>query len=366
MKVAIMGAGISGLSCAITLEKNGIEPVIFEKRSRVGDRFINAEAMFSILNRPAKDCLKLIDEDYGIHLRPIDEVNKLFIHSKTEVSSINGNIGYTNIRGRHDDSYEHQLEKQIKSKINFNSKESYEDLCRTFDYVVLATGDGNYASSIGNYRSDLTCTIKGAIVEGDFQKDSCHVWFNYEIIPKGYAWLIPFNEKEGNLVIAFPEYPTNIKLSIKDTWKKFYSLACKDLQQNFKITDSFEVNNYIMGICNKPCIENTYFVGNCFGAISPGFGFGQFVSILTGIYTAYDICGLGDYEKLTKPLFDNYNSSLVLRKSLEKLDDDKLDNIIRSIDSKLLDKAIDKMFSNDKSMDLLGLLTPFMKINNKR
>ena len=57
MKVAIMGAGISGLSCAIILERNGIEPTIFEKRGRVGDRFINSEAMFDILNRPIKDCL---------------------------------------------------------------------------------------------------------------------------------------------------------------------------------------------------------------------------------------------------------------------------------------------------------------------
>lgn len=31
MNVAIMGAGLSGLSCAIMLEKNGIEPYIFEK-----------------------------------------------------------------------------------------------------------------------------------------------------------------------------------------------------------------------------------------------------------------------------------------------------------------------------------------------
>lgn len=40
MKGAIMGAGISGLPCAITLEKNGIEPVIFEKRSRVRDSLL--------------------------------------------------------------------------------------------------------------------------------------------------------------------------------------------------------------------------------------------------------------------------------------------------------------------------------------
>ena len=62
MEVAIMGAGMSGLSCAITLEKHGITPTIFEKRNSVGDRFVNGEAMFSILNRPNKDCLPYIAE----------------------------------------------------------------------------------------------------------------------------------------------------------------------------------------------------------------------------------------------------------------------------------------------------------------
>ena len=54
-KWLLWGAGISGLSCALTLEKFGITPTIFEKRNSVGDRFVNAEAMFSILNRPSKD-----------------------------------------------------------------------------------------------------------------------------------------------------------------------------------------------------------------------------------------------------------------------------------------------------------------------
>lgn len=37
MRVAIIGAGISGLSCAYELEKNGIDPVIFEKNGRIGN-----------------------------------------------------------------------------------------------------------------------------------------------------------------------------------------------------------------------------------------------------------------------------------------------------------------------------------------
>ncbi|WP_353505385.1 NAD(P)-binding protein [Clostridium sp. Marseille-Q2269] len=68
MKVAIMGDGISGLSCAKTLEMYGIKPTIFEKRNRVGDRFVNAEAMFSVLDEPIKDCIPYLRGNYNINL----------------------------------------------------------------------------------------------------------------------------------------------------------------------------------------------------------------------------------------------------------------------------------------------------------
>jgi len=56
MDIAIMGAGLSGLSCAMTLEKNGISPTIFEKRSQIGDRFVNGEVLLSIFAFPVHDC----------------------------------------------------------------------------------------------------------------------------------------------------------------------------------------------------------------------------------------------------------------------------------------------------------------------
>ncbi|MGH4137594.1 NAD(P)-binding protein [Clostridium sp.] len=364
MEVAIMGAGLSGLSCAITLERYGITPTIFEKRNCVGDRFVNAEAMFSILNRPTKNWLPYLAENYHINLTPIDEVDKLFIHSKNEIGSIDGKIGHTNVRGRHEDSFENQLAKQVKANIKFNSTYEYEELCKNFEYVVLATGDGEYASSLGNYRCDLTCTIKGATVQGEFTRSNPHVWFNYEILPKGYGWLIPFSEKEADLVMAYPDYPDNIKLDINDMWGKFYDLACVNLDQKFKITDKFEVTRYMMGICDKPKIDNTYFVGNCFGTISPGLGFGQYASILTGIYSAYDICNLGNYEELSKPLVENYNHSLVFRRFMESLTDDEIDFGVRNSNKKLLDKFIDKICSNDSSIELLKFSTPLMRLWN--
>lgn len=364
MNVAIIGAGLSGLSCAITLEKYGIKPDIFEKRNCVGDRFVNAEAMFNILNRPAKDCIRYISDNYEINLKPIAEVNKLFIHSKNETGSIDGKIGYTNIRGRHEDSYENQMKRQVKAGIKFNSSYEYEELCKNFEYVVLAPGDGGYASHLGNYKCDLTCTIKGATVKGEFITSNPHVWFNYDILPKGYAWLIPFSEKEANLVLAYPDYPQNIRLDIKDLWKKLYNLVCRDIDQDLHITDNFEITRYMMGICNKAKIDNTYFVGNCFGTISPGLGFGQFASILTGVYSAYDICGFGNYEEFVKPLFENYEHSLVLRRFMENLTDEQLDFHIRNLNNNIIDKLVHNICSKNFRIDVLKLATPVMRILN--
>lgn len=361
MNVAIMGAGISGLSCAITLERFGIEPMIFEKRNCVGDRFINAESMFSILNRPVNDCIPYLAKNFHIFLLPTSKVDKIFIHSKNEVGSIDGKIGYTNIRGRHEDSYENQLAKQVKTKITMNSSYEYKYLCKDFEHVVVSTGDGAYASQVGNYRCDLTCTIKGVTVEGEFITSNPHVWFNYEILPKGYGWLIPYSEKEANLVIV---YPDNMKLDINETWEKFYDLACKNLDQNLKITDSFQIRNYMIGICKQPKINQSYFLGNCFGSIAPGLGFGQFTSILTGVYSAYDICGIATYEELTKPLIQNYNESLIFRRFLENLSDEQFDFHVKNLNNIILGKISGKACSKSSSIDYLHLATPFMKLWN--
>lgn len=364
MRVAIMGAGLSGLSCAITLEKYGVKPEIFEKRNCTGDRFVNAEGLISVLNRPVKNSLDFLAGKYGIALKPIDSIDRLFVHSNHEVSLLRGPFGYTNIRGRHEDSFENQLARMVKSEIRYNCDKEYDNLCREFDAVILATGDGAYAAHNGNYNCHTTFTLKGATVEGRFETDTPHLFFNYEVVPKGYSWILPYNSREANLVISYPDYPDNIKLGIDDMWNGLYALAEEALHQKFRVTDRFEITRYLVGICNKPRIDNTYYIGNCFGTISPGFGFGQFTSVLTGVYAALDICGKGKYEEMVKPLFKNFYHSLVLRENLENYTDEKFDSVIRKMNGKTLNRLIQKVCGRGCGFDLLKWSTPLMRLLN--
>ena len=364
MKVAIMGAGLSGLCCAITLERNGIDPVVFENRSQVGDRFVNGEVMLSILNRPVHDCLAYLSQEHGIYLQPVGNIKKLVLHSENEKAEVNGHLGFSNLRGRDADSFENQLARQYKGKLVLNSTSSYEELLEEFTHVIVATGDAAYTDKIQHYQKDLTVTLKGATVEGKFDRYTAAAWLDNRFAPGGYGYFIPISEEEANIVIAYPDYPENRSGNLEEMWDMFYERARMDLDQELKITDKFEVTRYIIGICKYPRIGNTLFVGNCYGSIMPFMGFGQFLAMMTGIYAAHDLCGEGRYEDLVKGFYKSYNNSLVLRRAMEKMDNAKQDFLVKSLNNGLTDRIFDV-----KRIDVLKLVSYLLRpvvIGSKR
>lgn len=360
MKIAIMGAGMSGLTCAITLEKHGISPTIFEKRSQVGDRFVNGETLMSVFNRPINNEYAYLSENHGIFLQPLANISKMNFYSENHQGVVNGHLGYINSRGREDESFESQLFRQVKSEIFFNSKFTYEELLQDFTHVIMATGDAEYALKAGNFQVDLTVSLKGATVEGDFDRNHVSIWLDNNLAPKGYGFLLPYSETEAVITMGYPDYPENQSVNVESLWEKFYAKVRQDLKQDLRITDQFNISRYIMGLCKYPRLANTFFVGNCFGAMMPGFGFGQLASMLTGIYAAHDLCGKGKYEELVKPLKKSYHNSLVIRHAMEGLDNHKLDLLVN-----LLNNIISTQILTNRKLNPLKLasyiLRPFIK-----
>lgn len=353
-----MGAGLSGLACAITLEQNGIKPIIFEKRSKVGDRFVNNEILLSVLSKPINDPIQYFSENHNIYLKPQNNIQRLIIHSPNQTAVICGKLGYTNLRGRINNSFEKQLKQQTGSKIKFKSKKSYEELLHKYTHVVLATGDAAYADKITNFDIKLSVKLKGANIKGNFDINTIHGWLNNNLAPQGYSYLIPTSHQKANIVIAYPEYPKNRNTESDILWERFKKEVSYTINQSFKIYDQFEISKYIIGLCKYPRIGNTFLVGNNFGSVMPLLGFGQTEAILTGIYAALDICGKGDYKELTKPLRKSFYDSLTLRRTMEKMSNNNFDTLVKSLQGKLGQTLFNSKINYLKILS--NLLQPFI------
>ncbi|WLR49830.1 NAD(P)-binding protein [Bacillus tianshenii] len=340
MKIAIIGAGLSGLACAITLEKHGYFVDIFEKRGMVGDRFVVAETMSSMLHIPIDDGVKYFSEEHDIHLKPSSNIRKMYVYSPNESACFEGHLGSINMRGKHPHSYEKQLEAQLHTKIYFNEDVSYDDIAKEYTHIVLATGDPSYTQMLQSFDTAVKVSFKGALVKGNFEVTDIHTWHNHHYAPKGVSYFLPHCQTEGSLIIAYPQYPENEGVQKEELWKRFYDEACKKLGQNLHITETFSLNNFVIGKARYPRIGNTFFTGNCLGVMTPFQGFGQLPSIISGIYAAHDLCGLGKYEELTKGLFQNYHDSLTLRRAIEQLSNDQLDLLTKAFRLEFVERAL--------------------------
>ncbi|UOQ44512.1 NAD(P)-binding protein [Halobacillus salinarum] len=340
MKIAIMGAGLSGLACAVTLEKHGYQADIFERRGMVGDRTVFAEGICSIFHPPIVDYIRFLSETYGLELRPTSNLYKIHIHSPNESATLEGNLGFINMRGKHPQSYDQQLAEQLKSPITFHHKASLEDMAKEYTHIIMATGDPLDTKKMQPFDTAYHATLLGAKIEGAFKRNEMHAWFNNAIAPKGMAYILPHSENEASLFLVYPQTPKNLTLDKDKLWNLLIPVVEKTLNQSITIVNKHSVEDFMIGKTAYPRIGNTLFTGNCFGCISPFIGFGEFSALLTGIYAAEDLCGISDYQKQTKKLYQKYHDSLTLRRAIEKLSNDQLDRVVKSLQSERVGKII--------------------------
>lgn len=328
MKIAILGAGVSGLSCAFRLEQLGFngEIDIYEERGDIGVGNIWIEYVAELMHRPIENMVSYLATRYQLYLLPLNAITSSINFGPTKMAEARGNLGITFARGNHPHALEKQIADKVTANIFFNSTVTLRELQRSYDVVVLATGNLHDVPEEIGVRVDRYVHFYHASIEGDFDPQQVKMWLNHDYAPKGYAYLIPVDHRQAMVSVASPLLDTDYKQG----WQRFEKEV---LGEQITYLDFHEIVHSTIGEPRFRQYKNIFLIGNAAGAITPAMGFGLFPAILTGIYAAESIVHNVDYDSFLRQHIKEYQWSLAIRNSLEKLTNAQYDQLVEGLDS---------------------------------
>ncbi|OCL27167.1 hypothetical protein U472_06735 [Orenia metallireducens] len=320
MKVAIIGAGISGLAAAFEFKKHNITPVIFEKKSHIGNPVLFTSATLHIFNHFISDPFDYLKNNYGLNISPTFHLKKIIMHSPKNKAVIKGDLGYIINRMRTEGSLANQLFSQVALPIQFNSFVDLNDIKDQFDYIIVATGSNLIVKDLNLWTNLFSAQIRSTTIVGNFNTQSISMWLNREYAKDGFGYIIPINPKEAilNLVvnrITFHE--------IDYYWENFLYKENLD----YRIIETRDAS-FECGLVSTHQLDNIYFIGNSAGFTDSLVGFGQIKAIESGILAAQAIINNLDYNKLVEPISKEMLKIHEFRKLFNSFSNKDLDRLL--------------------------------------
>ncbi|GAB6158234.1 NAD(P)/FAD-dependent oxidoreductase [Desulfotomaculum varum] len=321
MRIAIIGAGVSGLACAHELERLGLAPDIFEERPRCGELFPHVAGILQLMHRPVRDPLVWLEKDYFIKINPLAAWKKITMHApKVKGVARSGKFGYFVERGQSHRSLETQLANSLRSRIHFNCRADYSALAREYDYVVVATGNRHIPATLGIWKDIFSTKVRGAVVQGKFDPEELIMWVNNDYARGAYAYLTAFNTTRASLVLIYANAKPD---EIEEHWSTFL----KKENLNYHIEENFLLE-HVSGTVYPHQVGNVILIGTSGGFMESFLGFGTVSSLRSGVLAARAIKQNRSFTEMVNELDLEMRRSVRLREIINTMDNNDYDRLV--------------------------------------
>jgi flavin-dependent dehydrogenase len=345
MKIAVVGAGIAGTTCARELYKLGHEVEVFEMSARdKATRPRQMEGSINLLqNIPA--------------IEPTSHMKKILLHSPNVTASLNGKVGFFyEVGGKNGVDAKARKNTEELLPILYSTRiESKNQLQNEFQVIVAADGYRSaLAKNAGFFDSRTPNRIGvgvGFTVKGDFDPELIEIWLDNHLSSHGYSYIIPFSEHEASLVSASIGKTIN-NASYVQRLKELAQLRKWELQDEWVDFESWhDFSSYAH--------ENLYVIGNAASLTEPAFGFGLKWAIQSAKLCARALSENIDYNHLVrKELLPELESFEGMRKFFDNAETEDYDKFVQTFKNPLVKKMAESGKSLFKSKWLMRMIFP--------
>jgi len=283
--VMILGAGISGLTAAINLAKNGYDVEVHERLSDVGEKYkLNFEGLENWTTDIMK-LLKKINIKTNFTNKGFNEVTWYSPSFKKAVIRDKKPFLYLVERGGKN-SLEYSLKKQaldLGIRFIFNSKASDAKIISVGARKPMAFGFGTFYENVDS-------------------KDKIIGILSNRVAPNGYFYIHIWNKRAT--VCTTTRDIKNIK-DLRNIHKRNLKIdICKELLTNSK--EKHEFSGFInYNVPKSAFIDGKIYTGEAAGFQDAFLGFGMKYAFLSGHLAAKSIIDNLSYDKLWKKYFRN-------------------------------------------------------------